>query len=75
MFKVKRVKFFPHKCLLPDVKLNEDVNKLTRRKLFFATKISLDFLRDVCLGNVSTTHRVSFVLLSFYGESLVISAL
>ena len=34
MFKIKWVKFFPHKCLLPDVKLNEGVNKLTRRKHF-----------------------------------------
>ena len=45
MFKVKRLKFFPHKCLLPVVKLNEGVNKSTRRKYFFSlTKIKV-FMR------------------------------
>ena len=34
MFKVTWVKFFPHKCLLPDVILSEGVNKLTRGKHF-----------------------------------------
>ena len=65
-FKVNRVKFFPRKCLLPDVILNEGVNKLTRRKHFFVTKIY--FERCLCVGNVSITNRGSFVLLSFYGE-------
>ena len=40
-FKVKWVKFFPHKCLLPDVILYEGVNKLTRRKHFLRQKFLL----------------------------------
>ena len=41
MFKVKWVKFFPHRCLLLDVILNEVVNKLTRRKHFLRQKFLL----------------------------------
>ena len=33
-FKSSELNFFHHKCLLPDVILNEGVNKLTRRKHF-----------------------------------------
>ena len=46
--------------------------QINKKKTFFVTKIS--FERCLCVGNVSITHRGSFVLLSFYGESLVISA-
>ena len=53
--KLSELNFFPHKCLLPDVILNEGVNKLTRRKHFLWQKF---LLRDVCVGNVSITHRV-----------------
>ena len=35
--------------------LNEGINKLTRRKHFLWQKF---LLRDVCVGNVSITHRV-----------------
>ena len=67
--------FFPHKFLLPDVILNEGVNKLTRRKHFLRQKFLWTVWEmSLCRKNVSITHRGSFVLLSFYGESLVISA-
>ena len=49
MFKVKWVKFLPHKCLLPDVMLNEGVNKLTRRKHFLRQKFLWTLLEmSVC---------------------------
>ena len=70
MFKVKWLKVFPHKCLLPHVILNEGVNKLTRRKHFCDKNFFWLFERCLCIGNVSITHRDSFILLSFYGESL-----
>ena len=63
--KLSELTFFPHKCLLRDVILNEVVNKLTRRKHFLWKKC-------LCVGNVNITHRGSFVLLSFFGELLVI---
>ena len=61
--KLSELNFLPHKCLLPDVILNEGVNKLTRKNIL--TKISFDCLRDV---------SVSFVLPSSYGELLVVCA-
>ena len=39
--KLSELNFFPHKCLLPDVILNESVNKLTRRKHFLQQKFLL----------------------------------
>ena len=36
--KLSELDFFPHKCLLPDVILNEGVSKLTRRKHFLQQK-------------------------------------
>ena len=71
--KLSELNLFPHKCLLPDVILNEGVNKLRRRKNFLWQKFFWLFERCLCIGNVSITHRGSFFLLSFYGESLVIS--
>ena len=44
--------------------------QIKKKKTFFVTKIS--FEGCLCGGNVSITHRGSFVLLSFYGELLVI---
>ena len=74
--KLNELNFFPHKCLLPDVILNESVKKLTRRKHFLWQKfIWIVWEMSVCRKNVSISRRRSFVLLSFYGESLVISAL
>ena len=50
MFKVKWAKFFPHKCLLPDVILNEGVNKLTRWKHFLRQKfLSTVWEMSVCM--------------------------
>ena len=73
--KLSELNFFPHKCLLPDVILNEGVNKLTRRKHFLRQKFLWTVWEmSVCRKNVSIIHRRSFVLLSFYGESLIISA-
>ena len=39
--KLSELNFFSHKCLLPDVILNEGVNKLTRRKHFLRQKFIL----------------------------------
>ena len=73
--KLSELNFFPHKFLLPNVILNEGVNKLTRRKNFLRQKsLWTVWELSVCRKNVSITHRGSFVLLSFYGKSLVISA-
>ena len=72
MFKLSELNISPHKCLLPDVILNEAVNKLRRTKDFCDKKFFWLFERCMCIGNVSITHGGSFVLLSFYGESLVI---
>ena len=49
--------------------LNEGVNKLKVRKHFLRQKFLLTVYRCLCVGNVSITHRGSFVLFSFYGES------
>ena len=66
MFKVKWMKlcrnFFPTNVyLLIDI-LNEGVNKLTRRKHFLWQKF---LLRDICVGNVSITHRVHLFYFRF----------
>ena len=69
MFKIKWSNFFPHKCLLPDVILYEGVNKLQEENIFCDKNFFGLFERCLCVGNVSITHRGSFVLFSFYGES------
>ena len=47
--KLSELNFFPHKCLLPDVILNEGVNKLTRRKHFLRQKfLSTVWEMSVC---------------------------
>ena len=68
--KLSELNSFSHKCLLPDVILNEGVNKLTRRKHFLRQKFLWTVWEmSLCRKNVSITHRGSFVLFSFYGES------
>ena len=44
--------------------------QINKKKTFFVINIS--FERCLCVGNVSITHRGSFVLLPFYGELLII---
>ena len=73
--KLSELIFSPHKCLLPDVILNKSVNKLTWKKHFLRQKcLWTVWEMSVSREKVSITHRSSFFLLSFYGESLVISA-
>ena len=63
--KLSELNFFPHKCLLPDVILNEVVNKLTRKKTFFATKIYLDCLRDVCVQEKCKHYSQGLICFTF----------
>ena len=46
--------------------------QMNKKKKNFDKNFFRLFERCLCVGNVSITHRGSFVLLSFYGESLVI---
>ena len=69
-FKVKWVKFFFPQISASWCDIKWRCKQINKKKTFFVTKIS--FERCLCVGNVSITHRGSFVLLSFYGELLVI---
>ena len=69
-FKVKWVKFFFPQMSASWCDIKWRCKQTNKKKIFFVTKLS--FERCLCVGNVSITHRGSFVLLSFYGELLVI---